>query len=276
MDPDMASQKLRRDIAHRDVEPVGYLDTVSATSFAKQYKALSYEAMGARAGARLLDVGCGPGDDALAMARLVQPGGCVYGVDLNARMVAEAWRRSGHTGLAASFQVCDARHLPFETGMFDGVRCDRVLQHLDQPELVLAEMARVTKPGGRIVAVEPDWDTFTIDVPARSVSRKVADYMAERSVRSGWIGRQLYRILRELRMQSVEVRATSLVLTDLHAADSIWGLSRHAREAVAVGMISDTERQEWQGQLQAADAAGKFFSAACGYLVRATKPMGGE
>jgi ubiquinone/menaquinone biosynthesis C-methylase UbiE len=270
-----ASGRLQRDIAHAGVEPIRYLDQVSATEFAKHYKALTYRAVGARPGAVLLDVGCGPGDDVLAMARLVAPGGSVRGVDLNARMIAEAWKRLGSLKLPAAFQVCDAQHLEFPDGTFDGARCDRVLQHLPDPQSALAQMVRVTRGGGKVVAIEPDWDTFTVDCGARAVARKITDYMAERSVRSGWIGRQLYRLLLQLGLQNVEVLAMPMVLTRLSTAEQIWGLSRHSREAVTAGMISESDRVEWQRQLQAADAAGSFFSSASGYMVCGTKPGSG-
>jgi len=272
MDLESARRGPSRDAAHSGIEPVDYLDAVSSTAFAQEYKTLTYRAMGAAPGAELLDVGCGTGDDVIAMAQLCHPGGSAVGIDLNARMVGEAWKRLGARRLPASFRVCDGHHLDFESHTFDGVRCDRVLQHMEDPRAVLAEMIRVTRPDGRVVAVEPDWDTFTIDCQARKTVRKIADYMAERSVRHGWIGRQLYRLLRELGLQEVRVRPLTFVLTDLASADTLWGLSRHAREAVAEGWLTAEEAAGWQQELLSAAGADVFFSAAVGYLAWGITP----
>jgi ubiquinone/menaquinone biosynthesis C-methylase UbiE len=88
----------------------------------------------------VLDVGAGAGDDLRALAELVSPGGRVVGVDLNPT--------------SAEVQRADACALPFADGTFDACRCDRTLQHVADPQKALAEMVRVTKPGGTVVVSE--------------------------------------------------------------------------------------------------------------------------
>src|SRR6202023_1920244 len=75
-------------------------------------------------------------------------------------------------GGSLEFRQGDAHHLPFPDLTFDACRVDRVLQHLEDPQRAIAEMARVLKIGGRIAAAEPDWDTLVIDVPDRSLARQ--------------------------------------------------------------------------------------------------------
>jgi SAM-dependent methyltransferase len=94
---------------------------------------------------RVLDVGTGAGVLALAVAPLVRE---VVGVDVVPELLAAA-RRDAPAN--ATFVEGDAERLPFEVGEFDLVACRRTLHHVRRPELAIAELTRVTTPGGRIV-----------------------------------------------------------------------------------------------------------------------------
>jgi SAM-dependent methyltransferase len=99
---------------------------------------------------RVLDVGTGAGALALALAPHARE---VVGVDVVPELLAQARRRAeGVTNV--SFVEGDATALPFELGAFDLVGTLRTLHHVARPELVVAELARVTRPGGRILVVD--------------------------------------------------------------------------------------------------------------------------
>ncbi len=97
---------------------------------------------------RALDVGCGTGALAYALAPLA---GEVVGVDSSEEFLAAA-RENAPEG--CTFVLGDATALPFPYGDYDLVGCMRVLHHVHRPELVVAEIARVTQPGGRILLVD--------------------------------------------------------------------------------------------------------------------------
>jgi len=101
-----------------------------------------------RPGARLLDVGCGTGDDVVQMATAVAPRGRVVGVDLRAAMVGRVREKSVRTP-AVDFVVADGHDLPFLDDYFDATRTDRTLQHVEEPRTVLAgNVARGAHGGG--------------------------------------------------------------------------------------------------------------------------------
>lgn len=97
---------------------------------------------------RALDSGCGTGALAYALAPRVAE---VVGVDSDAALL-EAARRGAPPN--CTFAEGDATALPFSYGWFDVSGCLRVLHHVRRPELVVSELARVTRPGGRILVAD--------------------------------------------------------------------------------------------------------------------------
>jgi SAM-dependent methyltransferase len=93
-----------------------------------------------------IDVACGPGVISRAMASRV---GSVSGVDLTPAMIEEAERRAGEEGIDnVDFTLGDATALGFADGSFDGAITRLSLHHIPAPGRVVAEMARVVRPGG--------------------------------------------------------------------------------------------------------------------------------
>ncbi len=97
---------------------------------------------------RALDAGCGTGALAFALAPHVRE---VVGVDSSPQLLAAGRARAP---LNVTLLPGDATALPFEVGSFDLAGCLRVLHHVRRPELVISELARVTRPGGCILVVD--------------------------------------------------------------------------------------------------------------------------
>ncbi|GAA5192823.1 hypothetical protein GCM10023322_53240 [Rugosimonospora acidiphila] len=104
------------------------------------------------AGATVVDVGCGTGRAMEALRAAVGPGGAVIGVDLTPHMLTVA---GDSTEPAAALLLGDARHLPLVDGSVDAIFAAGLIQHLPDPAVGLAELARVTRPGGRLILFHP-------------------------------------------------------------------------------------------------------------------------
>ncbi|MEO3978536.1 demethylmenaquinone methyltransferase [Streptomyces sp. CAU 1734] len=114
------------------------------------------KAVGARPGQRILDLAAGTGTSSMPFAAA---GAYVVPCDFSLGMLREGKKRNAWLPLTAG----DATRLPFRDGVFDAVTISFGLRNVQETQVALAEMHRVTKPGGRIVICEfshPTWAPF--------------------------------------------------------------------------------------------------------------------
>ena len=105
-------------------------------------------------GDKVLDCATGTGDLALAFKRTVGPSGHVVGTDFCAEMLVSAPAKASRAGLEVEFKVADALELPYPDASFDISSIAFGIRHVDDPARCLSEMARVLRPGGRVVVLE--------------------------------------------------------------------------------------------------------------------------
>jgi ubiquinone/menaquinone biosynthesis C-methylase UbiE len=119
----------------------------------------------------ILDVGCGLADVLIALAQERHRGRLV-GIDASAEMLAEARRRAEAAGIDIDLRPGDAAALEFDDDTFDATRSERVLQWLPDPQAAIAEMVRVTRPGGWVVIIDSDFRTIATNVE-NSTAREI-------------------------------------------------------------------------------------------------------
>jgi SAM-dependent methyltransferase len=113
------------------------------------------EILEAKPGERILEVGPGTGYYTLDVAEWVKPDGAVEILDLQDEMLAHTMRRAGERGLTnVSPTQADATAMPYEDASFDAAFLVTVLGEIPDQDAALRELARVLKPGGRLVVGE--------------------------------------------------------------------------------------------------------------------------
>ena len=186
-------------------------------------------------------------------------------------MIGEARRRMYDTRLPVEFRVGDAQSLDFDDDTFDAVRAERVFQHLVDPVQALEELARVTRPGGRIaVGPDPDWETLVIDCLDVDVLRRVK-VVQSTMIASAGIARQLPAHMRRLGFEAIDVFSGTILLSHLGAVETMFALSALVQRAQSERAISDCEARSWLDDLRRRDAAGAFLLSLTGFLTTARK-----
>lgn len=109
---------------------------------------------GAKSGDSVLDCATGTGDLAISFKEKVGLNGYVLGTDFCAEMIEPAPLKAKSKALYIDFEVADAMNLPYEDNRFDIASISFGIRNVDDPVKALSEMARVVKPGGKVVVLE--------------------------------------------------------------------------------------------------------------------------
>ena len=120
----------------------------------RAWKAYTVMVANVQPGQRVLDIAGGTGDLALAFAKKVGPTGQVVHTDINEAMLRTGRDRLLDAGVILPTTVCDAETLPFPDGHFDLVSVAFGLRNMTHKDAALREMARVLKPGGKLLVLE--------------------------------------------------------------------------------------------------------------------------
>jgi ubiquinone/menaquinone biosynthesis C-methylase UbiE len=220
-----------------------------------------------RTGGRVLDLGCGLGDDTFQIAERVGASGRATGVDVSTSMIDEARRRGELRKLPVHFEVGDSQALRFADGTFDGVRAERMLMHVPDADRAIAEMARVLVPGGRISVLDFDWETQVCDSPYKETTRTIALTFCD-GMKNGWIGRRMPRLFASHGIGDVVVETKTVFVTYEFLKLLLGG---HVARLHDAGVISRDEANQWWTSLAAADRDGSFLYGFTAFIVSGSK-----
>lgn len=139
-------------------------DTSTVAEATDRFTDLLINRMGVGAGDHVLDVGCGIGKPALRVAR--STGATVTGITISRQQVQQATERSrlAHMSHLVTFEYANGMDMPYASASFDAVLSFESINHMDRPT-ALREMARVLRPGGRLVLTDVTVPEETYQVP---------------------------------------------------------------------------------------------------------------
>lgn len=214
---------------------------------------------------RTLEVGCGTGAMLRRLARREGFAGNALGIDHSPAFVAAAKRFGADEGLAdrVDFRVGDAHRLDVADATFDIVIAHTLVSHVSDPAAVVREMARVARPGGRVVVFDGDYASMTYAHPDHELGARMDAALVTASFNNPRIMRELPRLLPTLGL----------------ALESGWGdavteigqgsyfrsfIETYAPYIAKAGLFAPEAVDAWLAEQRDAMARGTFF-AACNY-----------
>jgi SAM-dependent methyltransferase len=187
-------------------------------------------------------------------------------------MVEAARRTVAASGKSVELGTASIYELPFADGVFDAVRAERVFQHLDNPEGGLREMLRVTKPGGRVLASDPDHGQagLALDDPVHRRVYEALQRAMTRMIVNPHSGTRLRGMFVRAGLGDVAQLVNSFAF-DHPQFMQMFFVSERLAAAMGAGEITAQEGADFVATLAERHRAGTFFSSAVGYTVAGTK-----
>jgi ubiquinone/menaquinone biosynthesis C-methylase UbiE len=236
-----------------------YLDETAAAESGMKHYAMAAHALRHPRGL-VLDVGCGVGHDLL----LLQSAGLhAVGVDPSAVLLRAASDRvHGSIPLVRA----QGEALPFRDNSLAACRIERVLIHVVDPAVVVAEIVRCLKPGALLTAFEPAWDGFKVH---GDDGDELCGWIT--GVRHPGIGSDLWALLESAHCDVLDRVEELSVWRSLDTVDRVTNLETSVERAVAAQRISKQDADEWVAQQRSRTALGTFRATMPKVLIVARK-----
>jgi len=222
------------------------------------------------AGEKALDIGCGPGLTTQALAQQIGATGKVIGVDIAAPMLAIALKRCENLP-QVSFSQCDILSMPYDNGSFDIALATQVYEYVEAIDAALVELARVIRPGGRVLLVDTDWESCVWASSDDARLRRVIDTWNQH-IPEPKLPRTLKPRLERAGFDDVQVEVIPLVnlAYDLHTYSI--GMSKVIGNfAAGRNGLSAQDINEWQTDLKKQGDKGEYFFSLNRYVFSAVR-----
>ncbi|WP_105968957.1 methyltransferase domain-containing protein [Streptomyces geranii] len=248
---------------------VAGLDAQDQADGVRRLRAWAQGALDPRPGERVIDIGSGTGTQTLALAAAVAPSGDALGIEANPVMREVAERRAAAAGGPARFLHGDAVALPVPDASVDVVWCERVLQHLSEPDKAVREIARVLRPGGRVALIDSDWGTALLH-PADPDTLAALTKGILAMAANPYSGRRLLGQVADAGLVADDQGSQALIQD---RGSVTWPLVRMMTEStVRSGLLTEEQRDRLHAELAAAAERGALHMSVTMFAVVAHRP----
>ncbi len=212
----------------------------------------------------VLDLGCGDGGDLQRLAALAPERARLVGIDSSAKAIETA-RAATAGDMRFEWHEHDvSRGLPFADGAFDALFSLNLLECVPDKAALLAEMARVLRPGGAVVCAHWDWDTQTLDGADKALVRRIVQTFSDwqqawMAASDGWMGRRLWPTFQRSGLFAGRIETYTLTNTVFAPGwtgyEQVGAFGALARR----GLISPDDYARFRDDIAALAAPGEYF-----------------
>ena len=238
--------------------------------FLKNIKMQSYQPFAHVKEGFILDLGCGTGMDAINLADMLKGRASVVGVDHDAALIEKATTDAADRD-NIRFVKGETHHLLSENQSVAGVRMERVVQHLREPDLTFTEVYRVLQPGAPFVVVETIWNSLNLYTGMPETEQKIRDYLTETKVNNGFAGNKLTADLARHAFKNISIDTYCMVVRSLDEANRYLFLERILSEIAGQGVLTEQEVADFSKGLLSADQEGHFITSMNIVIAKATR-----
>jgi len=204
----------------------------------------------------ILDLGCGTGLDVIKMSENFNFSK-VVGIDHDPIMLKKGMSECKNNS-NIEFICSESDNIPFDDGFFEGIRAERLIQHLKNPEKTIKEVFRAIMPGHPFAIIETDWTGLTIYNENIEIASEINKFLTEEKINNGYASRKLTHYLKEAGFRNINIEVFPFVLKSLKEANDYLWLEIIINEASEKGFLSKHEKNLFIESLREADSKNYF------------------
>lgn len=222
----------------------------------KAMKKRAIARLNVKEGDKVIELGCGLGDDAETFGERIGDTGSVIAIDSSYRMLERAKARSTHSNV--QYLQANASDLEFPDATFDICHADRLLVSQMEPRRVIAEGIRVLKEGGKLSITDCDFGSIVY----YPYDEKVVPTLIKRMqaiTQNPFIGRELHVLFKEQGLINISVEPEPYIVRSFEKLNTMINVPRIFNDLVYQGLITSQEANRQLNAFYKADEAGNFF-----------------
>jgi ubiquinone/menaquinone biosynthesis C-methylase UbiE len=208
----------------------------------------------------VVDLGCGTGQDVLNMAKVFETKGFKFiGIDHDPIMIKNNESAADeHDNV--NFLIADVSKLPFSDKETQGIRMERLVQHIPEPFELFKEVYRVLNEDGIVVVMESDWNSLTFYNGDPSIMDKITSFLVSQKVKNGRAAQSLTAYLKSSNFQQIKVEVYPFVLKSYEEACKYLWIDKILSEMLALKLIDQREYDDFVESQVESDRSNYFSS----------------
>ncbi|MCV6624786.1 MAG: methyltransferase domain-containing protein, partial [Cellvibrionaceae bacterium] len=156
-------------------------------------------------------------------------------------------------------QCASVYELPFADNSFDGIRAERFFMHLEHPAQAMREIKRIAKPGAKLVFVETDWGSMSVNFGLDKYERQLSEFYAIEFLNNGFSARNMRALLQQIGAPLQQCFVDPIQTDDANLWQLLSQYPAMLDKALEAGLINPTEHTKINGNIKHWNHSDQFF-----------------